>query len=293
MGSIQSNGRGGLRGILEERRILLWTCALSLFLIGVLVQLSTRRAPAGPETCGYVGPEPIDSITVRPASFRVLLFTKHEGYGHRSIPAAEAAIHTLGARHGFTVLATEDARLFRDDALHPFAAVIFLNTIGNILSRSQKAAFERYVHAGGGFVGIHSAMDTEHQWTWYHRLLGAEFAGHPPIQPARLIVSAPSDSRFPPPPQPWERTDEWYNYGAVPRGVNVLVSVDETSYRGGTMGRFHPVTWYHEFEGGRAWYTAMGHSSCSFTEQPLLDHILGGIRYAAGVPSTDIPVPTR
>ena len=125
-----------------------------------------------------------DTMTVRPSSFRVLVLTKHQGYNHRSIPAAVAAMHTLGARHGFTVLATDDANLFVDDALRAFAAVIFLNTTGNILSQEQKAAVERYVHAGGGVVGIHSALDTESGWAWYHRLLGADF-GEPPACSAR------------------------------------------------------------------------------------------------------------
>jgi type 1 glutamine amidotransferase len=263
------------------KRTLLWSGALGVLLIALVVQVRARRAARGPETCGgsSARAEP-DTLTVRPSSFRVLVFTKHQGFSHRSIPAAVAAMHTLGARHGFTVLATEDPTLFADDALHAFAAVIFLNTTGYVLSEQQKAAFERYVHAGGGVVGIHSALDTEPGWAWYHRLLGADFAGHPPVQRAGLIVAA-ADGLRPPLPQPWERTDEWYNYRAVPESVSVLVSVDEGSYRGGRMGRRHPVTWYHDFGGGRAWYTAMGHTTCSFSEPPLLSHILGGILYAA------------
>ena len=264
------------------RRLLLWAIALCVLLIALLLEVRARRAARGPETCRgsdeRVGP---DTMTVRPSSFRVLVFTKHQGYSHRSIPAAVAAMHTLGARHGFTVLATDDANLFVDDALRAFSAVIFLNTTGNILSEEQKAAVERYVHAGGGVVGIHSALDTESGWAWYHRLLGADFANHPPVQRARLIVSSAAEARSPRLPQPWERTDEWYNYRAPPESVNVLVSVDEESYRGGTMGRSHPVSWSHDFEGGRAWYTAMGHTTCTYSEGPFLDHVLGGIRYAA------------
>jgi type 1 glutamine amidotransferase len=264
------------------RRLLLWAIALCVLLIALLFEVRARRAARGPETCRgsdeRVGP---DTITVRPSSFRVLVFTKHQGYSHRSIPAAVAAVHTLGARHGFTVLATDDANLFVGDALRAFAAVIFLNTTGNILSDEQKAAVERYVHAGGGIVGIHSALDTESGWAWYHRLLGAYFADHPPVQRARLIVSSAAEGRGPRLPQPWERTDEWYNYRTPPESVNVLVSVDEESYRGGTMGRSHPVSWSHDFEGGRAWYTAMGHTTCTYSEGPFLDHVLGGILYAA------------
>jgi type 1 glutamine amidotransferase len=264
------------------RRLLLWAIALCVLLIALLLEVRARRAARGPEICRgsdeRVGP---DTMTVRPSSFRVLVFTKHQGYSHRSIPAAVAAVHTLGARHGFTVLATDDANLFVDDALRAFAAVIFLNTTGNILSEEQKAAVERYVHAGGGVLGIHSALDTESGWAWYHRLLGADFANHPPVQRARLTVSSAAEGGSPRLPQPWERTDEWYNYRARPESVTVLVSVDEESYRGGAMGGSHPVSWSHDFEGGRAWYTAMGHTTCTYSEGPFLDHVLGGIRYAA------------
>jgi type 1 glutamine amidotransferase len=91
-------------------------------------------------------------------------------------------------------------------------------------------------------------------------------------------VSSPDSSEW---SQPWERTDEWYDYPELPESVVVVVSVDETSYRGGKMGRMHPVTWYHAFEDGRAWYTAMGHTTCSYSEPRFLEHLLAGIRYAA------------
>jgi type 1 glutamine amidotransferase len=210
------------------------------------------------------------------------VFTRHLGYEHPSIPAAVTAVRNLGARHGFTVVPTEDAGLFVDEGLSSFAAVMFLNTTGVVLSDSQKATFERYIHAGGGFVGIHSAMDTESGWAWYHRLLGADFLSHPPVQRARLIVSSPDHVQRSSLPQPWVRTDEWYDYRALPESVTVLVSVDESSYQGGQMGQSHPVTWYHAFEGGRAWYTAIGHTTCSYSEGPFLNHILDGILYAAG-----------
>jgi len=253
------------------RRALLWTIALGVASLGLLMQVS----------CGPSGGANGRDTLARPPTFRVLVFTKHQGYYHESIPAAVAAVRTLGAHQGFAVLATEDAGFFSDDRLRPFAAVAFLSTTGDVLSDEQKAAFQRYIRAGGGFVGIHSAMDTEHGWAWYHRLLGADFAGHPAIQRARLIVS--SANQTPPLPQPWERTDEWYNYTALPESVTVSVSVDEGSYQGGTMGASHPVSWYHEFEGGRAWYTAMGHTTSSYSEELFLAHILGGILYAAGV----------
>jgi type 1 glutamine amidotransferase len=261
------------------KRLLLWSVALAVMLAAVLVYLRAREASRGPEVCADAPrrADP-DTLTVRPSSFRVLVFTRHTGYAHRSTPAAVAALQQLGAGHGFTVLATDDPSLFTDSVLRAFAAVVFLNTTGSILGDQQKAAFGRYIRSGGGFVGIHGALDSESRWAWYHRLAGASFLSHPPIQRARLIVSSPDSSER---SQPWERTDEWYDYPELPESVVVVVSVDETSYRGGKMGRTHPVTWYHPFEGGRAWYTAMGHTTCSYSEPRFLEHLLTGIRYAA------------
>ena len=264
-------------------RVLLRVVAIRVLLVAIAAQLRARRLARGPETCpvssNRIAP---DTVTVRPSTFRVLVFIRHAGYEHRSIPAAIAAIHTLGARAGFTTLPAEDPGVFADKVLRSFAAVIFVNTTGDILDTAQKAAVERYIRAGGGFVGVHSAMDTEHGWAWYHRLLGADFLRHPRVQPATLLLANPSDPLSPAAPRPWRRTDEWYDFRATPESVTVLVRVDETTYRGGGMGESHPVSWYHPFDGGRAWYTAMGHTTCSYSEEPFLDHLLAGIRYAAG-----------
>ena len=263
------------------KRLLLWGLALTVLLTAVHLRSRAREAARGEDVCADAPRRPApDTLTVQPSSFRILVFTRHTGYAHRSIPAAVAALHQLGARHGFTVLPTDDPSRFTDDVLRAFAAVVFLNTTGSVLDDQQKTAFQRYIRSGGGFVGIHGALDSESRWAWYHRLAGASFLSHPPIQRARLIVSSPDGAER---SRPWERTDEWYDYRALPESVTVVVSVDETSYRGGKMGRTHPVTWYHSFESGRAWYTAMGHTTCSYSEPRFLEHLLVGLRYAAGV----------
>ena len=262
------------------KRLLLWSVALTVVVAAVLVSVRAREMARGPEVCAEAPsrPDP-DTLTARPSSFRILVFTRHTGYTHGSIPAAVAALHQLGARHGFTVLPTDDPSFFTDSVLRAFAAVVFLNTTGSVLTDQQKTAFERYIRSGGGFVGIHGALDSESRWAWYHRLAGASFLSHPPIQRARLTVSSPAGAEL---SGPWERTDEWYDYRELPESVLVVASVDETSYHGGKMGGSHPVTWYRPFEGGRAWYTAMGHTTCSYSEPRFLEHLLGGIRYAGG-----------
>ena len=217
-----------------------------------------------------------------PAAYRVLIFSKTAGFRHDSIPAGIAAVRALGESHGFGVDATEDADTFADATLKQYAAVLFLNTTGDILTDDQQAAFERYIKAGRGFVGVHAASDTEYGWPWYAKLVGAQFASHPAIQRATVTVEDAGHPATADLPAKWNRTDEWYNFRADPRAdVRVLLSVDEATYDGGTMGD-HPVAWCHDFGGGRAFYTALGHTKESYAEPLFLKHLLGGIEWAAG-----------
>lgn len=217
---------------------------------------------------------------------RILVFSETDGFRHDSIPAGTAALTALGARHGFAVDATEDPRTFTDGNLAAYRAVVFLCTTGNILDVEQRAAFQRYIEAGHGYVGVHSASDTGYDWPWYGDLVGAYFAHHPDIQPAVLHVEDGSHPSTMGLPANWSRTDEWYDFRTNPRdmpGVNVLITLDESSYSGGQMGVDHPWSWYHAFDGGRAWYTAGGHAVESYAEDLFVRHVLGGIQYAAAL----------
>jgi type 1 glutamine amidotransferase len=216
--------------------------------------------------------------------FAVLVFSKTTGFRHDSIPHGIAAIKTLGTDHGFSVDSTEDAARFTDAELARFKVVVFLSTTGDILDDGQKAAFERYIRSGGGFAGIHSASDTEYLWAWYGRLVGAYFASHPEIQRATVRIEDLGHASTEGLPQIWERTDEWYNFRNNPRGtVHVLATLDEATYSGGKMGADHPIAWCQVIDGGRSWYTAMGHTTESYAEPLYRLHLLGGIESAAGV----------
>jgi len=218
------------------------------------------------------------------ARFKALAFSKTTGFRHDSIPQGIDAIAKLGAEHRFAVDSTEDAAHFSDEILARYKVVVFLNTTGDVLDASEKAAFERYVRSGGGFVGVHSASDTEYQWPWYGRLVGAYFASHPAIQRATIRIANPNHASTKSLPALWERTDEWYNFRTNPRGkVQVLATLDETTYSGGTMGADHPIAWCQQMDRGRSWYTAMGHTAESYAEPLFLLHLLGGIESVAGV----------
>jgi cytochrome c len=226
---------------------------------------------------------PSGSTASIPPAFSVLVYSKTEGFRHDSIPAGIAAIRQLGQQRGFSVDATEDGEAFADAALAKYKVVVFLSTTGDVLNETEQRAFERYIRGGGGFVGIHSATDTEYGWPFYGGLVGAYFAGHPDIQTATVQIENTANPSTASLPRLWIRRDEWYNFQKNPRGtVDVLATVDERSYAGGTMAGDHPIMWSHTYEGGRAWYTAGGHTTESYSEPLFVGHLGTGILWAAG-----------
>ena len=220
-------------------------------------------------------------------AYKVLVFSKTAGFRHSSIPNGIQAIRDLGAANNFTVDATEDAAAFSGTNLAQYRAVVFLLTTGDVLNDGQQAAFESYVRGGGGYVGVHSASDTEYQWPFYGGLVGAYFHSHPAIQQATVRVEDRAHASTSHLGNDWVRTDEWYNFQANPRNdVHVLARLDEGTYSGGNMGD-HPIAWCKTYQGGRSWYTAGGHTEQSYAEPSFRSHLLGGIRYAAGMTDAD------
>ncbi|MGH2947656.1 MAG: ThuA domain-containing protein [Solirubrobacteraceae bacterium] len=237
--------------------------------------------------------------------FRVLVFSKTAGFRHDSIPNGIAAIRELGQQNDFAVDATEDSTQFNDTTLAGYDAVVFLSTTGDVLDEEQQGAFERYIRAGGGFVGIHAAADTEYEWPFYGELVGAYFSGHPHQQQATVDVEDGEHPATAHLPASWSRFDEWYNYKAPddpqsgllatdysPRGdVHVLAALDESSYveldGSDLTSDDHPIAWCQDYAGGRSFYTGGGHTSESFADEAFRKHLLGGIRTAAGAEPAD------
>ncbi|HVW12196.1 MAG TPA: ThuA domain-containing protein [Mucilaginibacter sp.] len=213
---------------------------------------------------------------------KALVFSKTAGFHHESIAVGIPAIIKLGQENNFDVDTTTDASKFTDDNLKQYAAVIFLSTTGTVFNDAEQEAFKKYIESGGGFVGIHAATDTEYGWPWYGDLVGAYFKSHPKQQEATLHVV---DRKFIATrhlPAEWKRFDEWYNYKYIAKGLHVLITIDEKSYTGGENGDYHPMSWYHSYDGGRAFYTELGHTDESYSDPLYLKHILGGIEYAMG-----------
>ncbi|SHH19317.1 hypothetical protein SAMN04488109_3101 [Chryseolinea serpens] len=223
--------------------------------------------------------------------FKALLVTTTKGWHHESLHSGVLAIQQLGVRNSFDVSLFENPNGFTDKYLEQFQVVIFLNTTGDILDSAQQKVMERFIRSGKGFVGIHSASDTEYDWDWYTKLVGRMFHIHPVIQTAKLNIV---DGTFPglqgfADGKLW--TDEWYEFGPEKiAGLKYVLAVDETSYdpkvqwgekKGLGMGKLHPVAWYHNYDGGRSFYTALGHIPAIFSDPAYLNHLYAGIYWAA------------
>ncbi|HEV2755992.1 MAG TPA: ThuA domain-containing protein [Actinomycetota bacterium] len=216
--------------------------------------------------------------------FDVLVFSKTAAFRHESIDEGAAALQEMASQNDFSVELSEDAAVFQDPAIDRFEVVAFLSTSGDILDESQQDGLRSFVERGGGFVGIHSASDTEYDWEWYGGLVGAYFSDHPPgileAEVRKVDAGNPLTSSL---PDPWSRADEWYNFRHNPYGeVRTLLRVDEATYEGGGLGAMHPISWCQHYAGGRSWYSSLGHPPEGYSSSELRDHLLKGVEWAAG-----------
>lgn len=225
-----------------------------------------------PESTTSLSAATTTSVEVTPP--RVLVFHKTEGFRHDSIEAGIEALEEISDSAGYDVTITEDASVLTSTDLEVFDVIVFLNTTGDVLDDQQQQAMEEFIQSGRGFVGVHSAADTEYDWEWYGGLVGAYFDSHPEPQSAVVQITSahPVVGDL---PDEVERFDEWYDFRTQPGPeVTVLAFVDESTYEGGGMGESHPIAWAQEYDGGRAVYIGFGHTSESFGE-PLVRALLG------------------
>ena len=226
----------------------------------------------------------LSSYTLAKKQNKVLVFSKTAGFRHTSsISAGKKYLIELGQKNKFIVDTTESAGAFTTDNLKQYAAVVFLCTTGDVLNNEQQQAFEQFIKNGGGYVGLHSSADTEYGWPWFGELNGAYFKNHPRQQEAVFHVVNANHISTAHLPKVWKRFDELYNFKWIGTDLNVLITIDETSYTGGGNGENHPMAWYHDFDGGRGFYTGLGHDNKSWEDPLYLQHVLGGIQYAMGI----------
>lgn len=209
----------------------------------------------------------------------IMIFTKTDGYRHKSIEKGVQTLRELGRKSGFIALQTDSGNDFNTQNLNNYKLVVFLSTTMDVLNDDQQRAFESYIKGGGAFLGIHAAADTEYDWAWYGKLVGAYFDSHPKVQKAKIDVLSKNHPSTEHLQDSWTRTDEWYNFKNLNPNITVLLNLDEGSYEGGANGANHPIAWYHEYEGGRAFYTGGGHTNESFDEPHFRQHLLGAIEW--------------
>lgn len=222
--------------------------------------------------------------------FKVLLFTKTDGFHHKAINEGVTAMREMAQKHYFAMDWHEDASVFNEDNLKQYDVIFFLLTTGDILNDQQQAAMEKFIQSGKGFVGVHSASDTEYDWDWYTQMVGRTFHIHPAIQTAELEVLSREFPGMEQMPDRFWWTDEFYEFGGERIDtLNYILALDETSFepyakwgeKESQDQDFRPMAWYHEYDGGRAFYTALGHVPATYSDDLFLDHVYGGLMWAA------------
>ncbi|MET7422551.1 ThuA domain-containing protein [Dactylosporangium sp. NPDC005555] len=267
-----------------------WPAALiTAVLVAPLALIGPAPAVAGPPiepadtfSAQENGPAALRSDVRRPASYNVLVFTKTAGVRRPSIQDGVNTLQQLARGNGFKLTVTQDARAFTAANLARYRAVVFLNTTGDVLDPAQQTAFEGYITAGGGYVGVHAAAETEPDWPFYQTLVGAKVAAASPVGSGRISVADRAHPSTETMPRNLTLTEEWYDFTTNVRGSShVLATLDEADRSD------HPIAWCGDYRGGRSWYTGLGHSSGSYRSQSVQRHLLGGIAWAAGVVEGD------
>ncbi len=226
-------------------------------------------------------PEPlrISQAKVKALSPQVLVFTKTAGYRHSSIEKGIQTLRELALENNFEITQTEDSLQFHAVNLKKYQLVLFLNTTGDVLGEEQQHAFKEYINNGGSFMGVHAAAETEYEWSWYGDLIGAYFVSNPEQQDARIDVLNKIHKSTEHLNDTWIHFDEWSNFKNISPNIRVLLALDEASYLGGTNGDKHPIAWCNEFDGGRAFYTGLGHTEAAYDDVNFRQHLLGAINW--------------
>lgn len=214
-------------------------------------------------------------------SFSILVITETQGWVHESINSGLNLIEDIGNKNNFNVYYSDDSSVITYNNLKNFNSIIFLNTTGNILSNKEQNVMEEFIRSGRGFLGVHSAADTEYEWDWYGNLVGAYYRSHPDVMSAKILtvenkITDHLDSE-------WKIEDEWYNFDYTNENIKILLNLDESSYEGGDHPDYHPITWYHEYDGGRSFYTGLGHTNQVYKDNRFIKLLEKGILYVSKV----------
>ena len=214
-------------------------------------------------------------------SFSVLVISETKGWVHDSIESGIDLIENIGDKNNFNVYHSDNSKVITSQNLKEFNSIIFLNTTGDILSKNEQNVMEQFIKNGKGYVGVHSASDTEYEWQWYGDLVGAYFRNHSDVVDGKIFTVVNTHKITEHLNPEWNIEDEWYNFDYISDNINVLLKLDETSYEGGEHPDYHPITWYHKYDGGRSFYTALGHTKEVFKDERFIKLLEKGILYAS------------
>jgi type 1 glutamine amidotransferase len=226
---------------------------------------------------------------------KILVYTKNgKGYVHKNIPDAVKAIQKLGTENGFRVDVSEDPSVFTDDNLKQYTFLLFPSTNNDVFDTdAQRVAFRRYIEAGGGFVGLHSVVGTERNWTWFKMMLGGTFAVHPHFQPLHIRVIDDSHPSVSGVPAVWVKEDECYFLKEWYPGIRTVMAHDLSALTltekeqqriaplDSAFGRYYPAAWYQDFDGGTIWITTLGHDGKDYSDPQYVHHVLEGMTFVA------------
>lgn len=226
------------------------------------------------------------------AAPRVLVYQKNgKGFVHDNLEASAKALRELGAENGFDVDVSADPTVFADESLKAYAVLVFANSNNEAFDTdAQREAFQRFLRGGGGFVGIHSSTGSERTWDWFQKMQGAKFLRHPPLQRFTVEVRDASHPATAHLEKTWVWEDECYFFTNLNPAVHVLLAADTSTVLdpkrakepGARLDGVFPLSWCHEFEGARVFYTALGHKKEYYGNAVFRRHLLGGIRWAMG-----------
>lgn len=228
---------------------------------------------------------------------KVLVYTRNHvssgtGYVHDNIAASVAAIRKMGDENGFAVEATDDPKVFSPGGLKQYKAIVFSNSNNEAFENdAQRDVFRAYIRARGGFVGIHSATGSERKWPYFWSVAGGKFLRHPKMQKFTVRVKDPNHPATRALPATFEWEDECYYNENLNPSIHVLLVTDpaklddpkKSEYPGDRFGDSMPLAWYNRVEGGRQFYTALGHKIEQYSDPLLYKQVLGGILWAMGV----------
>lgn len=224
------------------------------------------------------------------AESRVLVYTRNytpdgKGYVHDNIATSVEAIRELGREHGFAVEHSEDPAVFTPDNLKRYRAVVFSNSNNEAFATDeQRQAFQQYVRAGGGFAGIHSATGSERTWPYFWNLIGGKFVRHPKLQPFTVRVADAGHAATRELPATFEWEDECYYFDNVSAARRILLVTDAAGIDDPKKpaGEVFPLAWAQSIEGGRQFYTALGHKKEHYADPVFRKHLAGGILWVMG-----------